>query len=646
MQIIINPEFWLLAFAVLPFHTILIIHKQHQSIMQTSLFGLTHPGQNIEIPFSFIASNRLSPQLYTTWDSIENNAQKIIYQATLYNEKELAHKLNCNENTGELIQLLYNTLGTDGFKWLSGKFSIVIIHDEEVTLVRDRHGESSMIYYTNKFFSDSYHDIIQHGIEQVNPDLMALKTFLQIGYIPEPYTGVSGLFKVGAGRVIKISSHETAISTLFDEQDFVSESTLQISFKEAQQEYSRLLQKSILKRISGCDRVGVLLSGGYDSGGNIAMLRQVYDGPVEAVSVGFKQNALSEVPYAEMMAKQYNAQFDAFLMDGSEINALPQIITTMGDPFSEAGFMLNYAAMQTISSKKLPVVLGGDGNDQLFGTAAKELALHDKIRGLGLHFMQNGLAAISQNKFFESDALPFRIRFHNEKVRNIMQPDAFGLNDYLMKKLLHFPELPKHPALRDIPVDYKDFNHFYQLHNYHLDIQHAVNEVILFKASRLSESMNVPLVFPYMDQEIYHFVKQLPLRYKVKGTKNEMASGKGVTKYLHKSIIKPLLPVEVTGRKKQGGFSPLALFFSDETLRKNIERYILQSAFFIRYGNLAGIQNFFNEYTRLRQGKGYWFWFQQVKSNQLMNLLQMALWWDITVESKITANSSLHDIID
>ena len=38
--------------------------------------------------------------------------------------------------------------------------------------------------------------------------------------------------------------------------------------------------------------------------------------------------------------------------------------------------------------------------------------------------------------------------------------------------------------------------------------------------------------------------------------------GKGVAKYIHKQLVKPMLPDAVTNRPKQGGFSPLEIFFN------------------------------------------------------------------------------------
>ena len=47
--------------------------------------------------------------------------------------------------------------------------------------------------------------------------------------------------------------------------------------------------------------------------------------------------------------------------------------------------------------------------------------------------------------------------------------------------------------------------------------------------------------------------------------------GKGITKYIHKLLVKPKLPPEVTNRPKQGGFSPLEIFFNDKAGSEGIK---------------------------------------------------------------------------
>jgi hypothetical protein len=49
-------------------------------------------------------------------------------------------------------------------------------------------------------------------------------------------------------------------------------------------------------------------------------------------------------------------------------------------------------------------------------------------------------------------------------------------------------------------------------------------------------------------------------------------------------------------------------------------------------------ERFFTHYEALCSGKGYWFWYKQVKSNQMLNLLIVTIWWDKVMEGRKTGN--------
>ena len=164
--------------------------------------------------------------------------------------------------------------------------------------------------------------------------------------------------------------------------------------------------------------------------------------------------------------------------------------------------------------------------------------------------------------------------------------------------------------------------------------------MIIYKASRLSEQFGVNLAFTYTDLDIYHFLQHLPLSLRAKGTIAETVKGKGVTKYILKELVKPKLPKAVTNRPKQGGFSPLEIFFQHQGTRKAIYEYIRTSGFAKTLKNPAFLDRFFVQYETLASGKSYWFWYKQVKSNQMLNLLIVTIWWDKVMENRKTGNLS------
>jgi asparagine synthetase B (glutamine-hydrolysing) len=83
--------------------------------------------------------------------------------------------------------------------------------------------------------------------------------------------------------------------------------------------------------------VGLLLSGGYDSGGNIAAFREVCQGEAVSYSIGFQKQSRTELPLAALLSEKIRHQHYEYEIDGSEILDLPLILKATGDPFHEGG---------------------------------------------------------------------------------------------------------------------------------------------------------------------------------------------------------------------------------------------------------------------------------------------------------------------
>jgi len=567
--------------------------------------------------------------------------RKIYLHSRIYNVEEIGKHLSYHtENVAELLFELFDREGLSGFRRLNGKFTVILTEPGKTTIVRDRNGEDRMIYFTKDFFTDSYHGLNDFSDFVARPDLTGVTTFLKIGYIPAPGTSLEGVSKIPAGEVLLHTPDGFRFEKLFDYNEILQAERKEISLNDAIAQYSDLLKKSLVRRIGGSETVGALLSGGYDSGGNIAMLREVHPGTIKTYSIGFKDNPASELPYARMMADKFGAEHHEYLMDGTEIEFLPDIIDYMGDPFSESGFMLNHSAMKMVSGEDLPVTIGGDGNDQYFGAGIRETALHYKMQRLGLKPFSVLFDKLSDNSLFDHDNLSFRIHFQNQKILKVMEPETFGFHDYQLNKMFSMRNIPDHPYLADIPHSFKSYDELFLQRNYFLHLRHSVNEVIIFKASRLSERFGVNLAFSYTDLDLYHFLQHLPINLRAKGTVKESMKGKGVTKYIHKQLVKPLLPDAVTNRPKQGGFSPLEIFFNNTERREKIYHYIRGSAFAKSLKDKNFLDAFFVQYEALSTGRGYWFWYKQVKSNQMLNLLIITIWWDKVVEGKKTGKLS------
>ncbi len=535
--------------------------------------------------------------------------------------------------------------GDKVFKKLDGDFLIIMVENDKCIVYRDRHGAGKQFFYSNDYFSTQLIDFTSIPGFSIKPNFEALFAFLSIGYVPSPMTSIEGIQKLAGGNILKFENNSFTTTDLFDFQDFITSSgTSKISLEEATHEYEQLHQKAIASRIENVTKVGLLLSGGYDSGGNISKLRDIYDGDVVSYSIGFKDNPWTELPLAKILSERYKSTHFEYEIDGSEIMDLPQIVASLGDPFQEGGLMLNYSAMKLVrdSNERPQIILGGDGNDQHFGTSGKELALHWKFKNNGVQIFQKLFDAVGNGSLFENDNLLFRAQFHNRKILHIQQSDTFGFTKYQLNKLNKLGyKVPLYKYLQDSPKSYSDFDQFFFSRNYLVDIKQVIDEVILFKASKVADMFSNTISFPYMSTDLYDFLKKMPVDYKFNGTLDELSKGSGKSKYLHKQYLKPKLPTEITDRKKQGGFAPLPIFLKDKDQRKIIFEIIAKSDAVDAIFSKKKIQSFLQQYDSIANTQGYWFWHQQVLANQIINLLTIVVWWEIFINRKKNVNSIL-----
>jgi asparagine synthase (glutamine-hydrolysing) len=548
--------------------------------------------------------------------------------------------LNGEVYNGKPENLLPNFLkdGINALKSIDGDFLLILLSDDKVMILRDRHGSGKQLFYNKEIGSSQLIDFKSLRDFSIKPDFEALFTFLSIGYIPSPMTSIEGIQKLPGGCLLTYEKNAMSTVDLYDYEDFMSSaSSTNLSIDEATIEYERLHKQSIANRIGNNDKIGLLLSGGYDSGGNISALRDIYNGDVVSYSIGFKNNPWTELPLAKILSERYQSKHYEYEIDGTEIMDLPLIVKALGDPFQEGGLMLNYSAMRLVkeSNEAPQIILGGDGNDQHFGTSGKELALHWKFKSNGTQIFQKLFDNLGNGNMFEKDNLFFRAQFHNRKILHIQQSDTFGFTKFQLNKLncLNY-RIPEYRYLKNSPKKYTDFDHFFFCRNFNVDIKQVINEVILFKASKMADLFSNSISFPYMSTELYEFLKKMPVDYKFHGTLEELSKGMGKSKFLHKRYLKPKLPTEITDRKKQGGFAPLPIFLKDKQQRKTIFEVITKSDAVKTMFKPGKIKYLLEQYDKNADSPGYWFWFQQVQANQIINLTTLVVWWEIFINGK------------
>lgn len=553
-----------------------------------------------------------------------NDRVKVCFWGVLYNKKSNGYAEYLSE--AAIIAELYERSGDSGFSELDGSFTFVVFDSDKIIIVRDHHGTNKPVYYNHSFFASSLKHLQETDGFVTEPNLQALADFLSIGYIATPFSSLKGVSKLGAGEMLIYRNSQFILRQLYLTDDIEPARNAK-SLEVLSEQYGTLHKEAIKKRIRNDRNIGILLSGGYDSGCNLAALRKIYSGDIHSFSIGFKGDSWTELPLAKCMSETFDTIHTEYEIDGSEISALPEIVDYLGDPFVEGGLMVNYTAMKLIGDNKPDVILGGDGSDQYFGTSGREVALHYLIAKYKIApILGLGYSLLSNSSFDKNNSL-YRVRFHLDKILNILKGDLFGFPDFRLRAMLQDCSLVQ--STKELKPDLRSFEHLYLQHAYKTDLEKIINQVILFKASRMADMFGNTIAFPYMDLDIYNFLQQLPVQYKCKGASvNDIAKGHVTAKFLLKYHYKPMLPEVITSKKKQGGFAPMPLFFKDDKQRATIADFIMSSSVTRDFLKRDAVDRFIKQYDREVNENGNWFWYKQSKAIQYFNLYTLALWWE------------------
>ena len=560
----------------------------------------------------------------------KNKKVEIYFWGVLYNKNVLGY--TSDQSDAEVISVLYELYGLKGLEKADGSYTLMIQEGRDILIARDHHGTSKPVYYTDRYFASSLSLLQETDGFITEPDFQALSRFLNIGYIATPFSSMKGVHKLGGGEILIYKEGKQMVENLYFTDDIIPVLS-NGDLNELAEEYSRLHIKAIKKRIDNKQDVGILLSGGYDSGCNLAALRNIYAGNIRSFSIGFKGDNWTELPLARCMSDTFSTIHTEYEIDGSELSGLPDIVAHLGDPFVEGGLMVNYAVMKLIGNNKPEIILGGDGSDQYFGTSGREVALHYLISKYKMTPLMQLVYRLLCQSGFDKNNYFYRVRFHLDKVLNILQGDLFGFPEFRLKEMLQEKSFLSIPDT--IKPDIRSFEHLYVQHAYKTDLEKIINQVILFKAARMADMFDNRIAFPYMDLDLYQFLQKLPVKYKCKGENvTDIAKGHATAKYLLKYHYKPMLPEVITSKKKQGGFAPMPLFFKNDLQRSKVADYIMNSSVFDTFLDRNVVEVFIRQYDKEVHEDGNWFWYKQNKAIQYFNLLTLAIWWERFVKGE------------
>lgn len=321
-----------------------------------------------------------------------------------------------------------------------------------------------------------------------------------------------------------------------------------------------LLINAVRRRLAGDVPLGVFLSGGIDSGGVLAAMREILPADrIHAFSVGFTEPSFDESPHARRVAEHFGVHHHLRMLDlGAARDRLPSLLSRVGDPLGDAS-LLPTALLAEFTREKVTVALSGDGGDELFAgyDPFKALAparayslcmprpLHDLLRrAVGLLPTSDANMSLDFKIRRFLRGLSYARPFWLPAWMSPLEPDELGdlFADPLPPEDLYADQLAVWERNRHLSLDDQALAFF---------TEHYLSGDILVKSDRASMLSSLESRAVFLDNDIADFCRRLPFRFKRRN---------GVGKHILKRALAGMLPHAIIHRPKKGFGIPLNLW--------------------------------------------------------------------------------------
>ena len=498
-----------------------------------------------------------------------NDRLVITYNGEIYNFLELRKELSDypfqSQCDTEVILAAYLKWGISCIDRFQGMFAIALYDREtnDLYLVRDRIGKKPLYYWIdgeNIVFASELKPIMEYpGFpRKIRQDV--IRRYLYQQCVNEPDAIFENVYKVEPGQIIRFHGGKTERWKYWDIATVHQKKKLEKvgSYDEAKAELKEILKDAVRKRMIADVPLGTFLSGGYDSSLVTAIAQELSAEPVKTFSIGFHEERYNEAKYAKEVAKHLGTDHTELYIDEKEMFDLVESIPKYYDePFADSS-QIPTMLVSELASKKVTVVLSGDGGDEFFCgyNVYDYVGKAQKLDVLGaLTYGVCNLPGIRQTHML--DRLPFKVRVIANN-RNWSAKTQLGGAPQITKidKMVLAEGLPCKFLMEE---KYQEQN--WQERRMLLDEDTYLPGDILCKVDRASMKYSIESRCPILDVNVMEYSYRLPHSYKY---------ANGVKKRILKDIAYDYIPRQLLDRPKVGFSVPL-----DKWLRGPLKEQLL-----------------------------------------------------------------------
>jgi asparagine synthase (glutamine-hydrolysing) len=481
----------------------------------------------------------------------------VIFNGEIYNYKELraqlqnkGYQFRTNSDT-EVIIHGYKEWDRNVFNHLNGMFGLAIwdVRNERLVVVRDAMG-IKLIYYKigngQLTFGSEIRPISAAENSKPTLDPVALNLFLRFRYTPSPLTIFKGIRKLAPGTMLILENGQCREERWYDYTPIPFSAPKED--EEATRELLELYRAGVRRHLLSDVPVGILLSGGVDSGLLLALMNE-HGGPWPAYTIGYGQSfADDELADAKKTASFLGARHVPVKLDRAEFErSLPKIVQCLEEPIATSSIVPMYFVSQR-ARQDVKVALIGQGPDELFGGYKRHVGLRygnlwrrlpTAVRS-AVGFAVNGLP---RNETLKRGAHSLGLENRLTRYQHVFSlAPALTIDGLFHDDLL--PDGQGHELVdywRALVPQMKCTDELggFQL----LEIRSSLPDELLMYADKLSMAHSLEVRVPYLDRTVVEYVQRLGASHKIR---------RGTRKWIHRRICQSYLPPHILKRKKRG----------------------------------------------------------------------------------------------
>ncbi len=468
----------------------------------------------------------------------------------------------------EVLLALYDRFGIDFVGKLTGMFAfcLVDLRAQKAWLVRDFFGIRPLFFLateTQLWFGSEIKSLIGAPGFDATLDHEGLWDYFTLAYIPGDHTPFQSVRELQGSELIEVDLSSGAWERRpYYELQYRPDHRW--TEREAADALYWQMRDSVRRNLQSDARLGLTLSGGYDTSTILALARDLQpDAEIHTWSIRMGEASYDESSYQQLMARHCRTEHHEITVGPRDVvDAFVEHMAYLDEPSGNGAAVPSYILARE-ATKHDTVLLSGEGGDETFN--AYETHVASKVRRLYRGLVPSPVRKLAH---FTAHHLPVRHRklsfdFLAKRFTEGAERDVVDAHLYWRHT---FSEADKRRLMPDLAGTRPTWQSFQPIYDAMpgadpldrisaIDIRTYFIADLMVKNDRTFMAHSIEGRFPYMDRLLLEFMQTIPPHLRIKGLRR---------RHMQKQAMKRLMPKAIQNRGNFGLEMPHSTWFAHE----------------------------------------------------------------------------------